>query len=926
MYKLLDKIATPTTKLAEFEEDIKSLTRHLHSLDCLLDAPWAPHPTTLLVEAAKKNNQVLVEYLLKCDSPASVNLTVPELQGKTALHYACYHGHIHVVKLLMEYGANPELEDDQGNNANAVVDQALSYETKAQLSVLLFGKATTDSPEEVENALKLCSSEDPSDIALLAELLGDHPEMINQLISVGETDETTLLYTAARANNVDAVGLLLACDADPNLQIRNGSTPLHVACYRGYLGVVDALLEGNKNNVLPDPALENKFGERCTSVFSPNVTPEVKEKICARFGIPRADLFRFVGEEKSLDALEEHFKSFPLTIDELLTDPRTKLETTLVAYAISKEKINSTATLLKAGAKVDASSFQLACKKGNTDLIDLLIQYGCDHTLIPESMENSLAPDAKAKIAELRTKAKLSAMTPEHAAIYVCDTQDADITPLKTYITANPARIDDQVTSDPKVPAASFLYKASRSGNAEAVKFLVQNHANIGVQGSSQNTPLHVATYRGHLPIIKILIEAGSDVNKRNQSGELPDEVFVHTLDAQLVRQIKAFYKDEREKIERDAKEKKFQEYLDSIPKRKLPATYGGVDYTLATQYWNNAITHALPKTIEALVKLISGLLSVCVRDNIAHSMSLDPRNENPVSLELATQAVKECQDEFEKNLTNLDEYFGLAPPQIIPDPVLAAFAAQAENALSRAALTFFESRFILQHDSYFSQMPFLQKALEDEIMRTKGKFSGKDRAILIFDKINEICTKFLADAADKATSLKSIGRSHVILNCIPELKISFGQQKVLYPRCELMKACMSDPSKSVARAIVSTTTTTVEAFIQKILTVNSLPNSVVQKIITALNDTKLTPFNKLAKIDNFVVQGIRTETEEEVKKYIKSVVDKDEVSSAACQEYFDGVVEKIVKAAVDEYTRPGTTLTASLQVFFFSSRENSAY
>jgi len=44
----------------------------------------------------------------------------------------------------------------------------------------------------------------------------------------------------------------------------------------------------------------------------------------------------------------------------------------------------------------------------------------------------------------------------------------------------------------------------------------------VNAKGYRERTPLHDAAYRGHKEIVELLIDAGADVNAKNNSGETP--------------------------------------------------------------------------------------------------------------------------------------------------------------------------------------------------------------------------------------------------------------------------------------------------------------------------------------------------------------------------------------------------------------------
>ena len=77
--------------------------------------------------------------------------------------------------------------------------------------------------------------------------------------------------------------------------------------------------------------------------------------------------------------------------------------------------------------------------------------------------------------------------------------------------------------SSPKQSACVIEYKSNQYPDTvkELLALSSSNHAlSLNLQNASGNTPLHWAALNGHLPAVKLLIEAGADPTVINQAGK----------------------------------------------------------------------------------------------------------------------------------------------------------------------------------------------------------------------------------------------------------------------------------------------------------------------------------------------------------------------------------------------------------------------
>ena len=69
-----------------------------------------------------------------------------------------------------------------------------------------------------------------------------------------------------------------------------------------------------------------------------------------------------------------------------------------------------------------------------------------------------------------------------------------------------------------KAPAIS-IHEAAKEGNIEAVKKHLDAGTDVNAKDQNSATPLHLAAVMGHKEIAELLIAAGADMNVKNKDG-----------------------------------------------------------------------------------------------------------------------------------------------------------------------------------------------------------------------------------------------------------------------------------------------------------------------------------------------------------------------------------------------------------------------
>jgi ankyrin repeat protein len=76
--------------------------------------------------------------------------------------------------------------------------------------------------------------------------------------------------------------------------------------------------------------------------------------------------------------------------------------------------------------------------------------------------------------------------------------------------------------SSSTVAFAGPLHEATRNGNREQVRSLIDAGADLDAQGDNGETPLITAIIEGHVLVASLLIDRGADIQARNKGGFTP--------------------------------------------------------------------------------------------------------------------------------------------------------------------------------------------------------------------------------------------------------------------------------------------------------------------------------------------------------------------------------------------------------------------
>ena len=433
---------------------------------------------TALQAACEQGNLLTVGFLI--DSGADINLQGVDYKGSAPLNRAAYRGHLEIVKLLLDRGADTAVFDEDGDTPlmNAI------YDGHIEVARILLDRGADHAIANKHGYAPLSSA-----------AYWGHLEIVKLLLDRGadtavvDEDGNTPLMYAIDDGHIEVARILLDRGADHAIAKNHGYAPLSIAAYKGHLEIVKLLLDRGADTAVVD-------GDGNTPLMCAIHDGHIE---VARILLDRgAD--HAIAKNHGYAPLSSAAYWGHLEIVKLLLDRGADMAVvdedgnTPLMCAIHDGHIEVARILLDRGAdhaianKHGSTPLGKAAHRGHLEIVKLLLDRGADTAVFDEDGD-----------------------TPLMNAIY--DGHIKVVRPLLEMGT-------DPDVAENKNSGFTPLNFAAYKGHLEIAKLLLERGADPNIANKHGNPPIHGAAQDGHLEIVNLLLENGADQTVVDQDGD----------------------------------------------------------------------------------------------------------------------------------------------------------------------------------------------------------------------------------------------------------------------------------------------------------------------------------------------------------------------------------------------------------------------
>ncbi|MEY3263954.1 MAG: ankyrin repeat protein 17 isoform [Pseudomonadota bacterium] len=457
---------------------------------------------TLFGKAIKYGHADIVTFLLQVDSALAQTPINQQLGSvNNPLLLACQYGHLEVVKLLIQAGANI-FEKNEGQEN--ILHRAITSENASLVAYLLALPGMRDTtvinhpPDDGYTPLLKAIYEGNLDIVKLLMKAGANPLAT---MKNGDTVFHLAINMELKPKTDEVLEYLLGSNRiasevvnQPNAE---GMTPFLTACLRGVRTTVNIFIEGGAN-----PLLTNNNGDNALHIASKRGYVTLVSSLLKRAGMSEAAV---------------------------INQPNAQGFTPLL-YACETNHLDDAEVLIKAGANSRAqtnngdTALHLASIKGHTKIVNFLLAIARSLKENEDETDSMSDSDSDNEDTSQISWENKQGFTP---FLHACTGGHLEV--IKLLMLSGSDRSKRNVDGD------GALHLACINGKKEPIAFLLENKWVHGDQHFRPNnagmTPFVLACAGGHVHVVRYLIDAGLKGDLANLGAALSHAVINNKVD-----------------------------------------------------------------------------------------------------------------------------------------------------------------------------------------------------------------------------------------------------------------------------------------------------------------------------------------------------------------------------------------------------------
>uniref|UniRef100_A0A8D3BR82 Ankyrin 3 n=1 Tax=Scophthalmus maximus TaxID=52904 RepID=A0A8D3BR82_SCOMX len=504
----------------------------------------ARNDITPLHVASKRGNSNMVKLLL--DRGSKIDARTKD--GLTPLHCGARSGHEQVVEILLDRGApflsktknglSPLHMATQGDHLNCVqlllqhdvpVDDVTNdYLTALHVAAhcghykvakLIVDKKANPNAKALVGKQRLAVHNGFTPLHIACKK--NRVKVMELLLKHGASIQRgeTALHMAARAGQADVVQYLLKKGAKVETKSKDDQTALHMSSRLGKVDIVQQLLQ---------------CGASANAATTSGYTPL---HLAAREGLQ--DVAAMLLEhgaslssstKKGFSPLHVAAKYGKMEVASLLLQkgaaPDAAGKSGLTPLHVAAHYDNQRVALLlldqgaspHAAAKNGYSPLHIAAKKNQMDIGTTLLEYGADTNAVTRQGIGPIHLAAQEGSVDL-----VSLLLAKNASVNMCN--KSGLTPLHLAAQEDKVNVAEVLlnhgadVNPPTKMGYTPLHVACHYGNAKMANFLLQNQARVNGKTKNGYSPLHQAAQQGHTHIINLLLQHGASANDLTVNG-----------------------------------------------------------------------------------------------------------------------------------------------------------------------------------------------------------------------------------------------------------------------------------------------------------------------------------------------------------------------------------------------------------------------